>query len=107
MKQGEINGVNIGRLSRLKYKLVYYRNRFVTQYITYLNIWEALSGILSPLLVCHFKLTNMTGGGIREFVCDADVPACLKRELVGFGVDRYWQVRVHGCTRVPLPSHMF
>ena len=26
-----------------------YRNRFVTQYITYLNIWEALSGTLSSL----------------------------------------------------------
>ena len=26
-----------------------YRNRFVTQYITYLNIREALSGTLSPL----------------------------------------------------------
>ena len=26
-----------------------YKNRFVTQYITYLNTWEALSGTLSPL----------------------------------------------------------
>ena len=29
--------------------LINYRNRFVTQYITYLNIREALSGTLSPL----------------------------------------------------------
>ena len=30
-------------------KYIVYRNRFVTQYITYLNIREALSGTLSPL----------------------------------------------------------
>ena len=29
--------------------IINYRNRFVTQYITHLNIWEALSGTLSPL----------------------------------------------------------
>ena len=29
--------------------MIHYRNRFVTQYITYLNIQEALSGTLSPL----------------------------------------------------------
>ena len=32
-----------------KQELTNYRNRFVTQYITYLNIREALSGTLSPL----------------------------------------------------------
>ena len=29
-------------------------------------------------------------GGVREFVYDADKPAFLKTELVGFGVDRHW-----------------
>ena len=29
--------------------IISYRNRFITQYITYLNIREALSGTLSPL----------------------------------------------------------
>ena len=30
-------------------KIILYRNRFVTQYITYLNIWEVFSGTLYPL----------------------------------------------------------
>jgi hypothetical protein len=53
--------VNTGRLSGLKYKLV-----------------------------CCLKLTMDTVvGGIVEFVHATDGPAFLKRELVGFDVDRY------------------
>ena len=36
----------------------------------------------------------MFGGGLREFMNDADGPAFLERELVGLGVDVYQQVRV-------------
>ena len=36
-----------GTEKKKKTTLRNYRNRFVTQYITYLNIWEALSGTLS------------------------------------------------------------
>ena len=42
--------------------MVYYRNRFVTQYITYLNIREALSGTLSPLssdVLCYKPIPIM------------------------------------------------
>ena len=39
-------------------------------------------------LVCNFKLTaDMVRDDVREFVYDADGPAFLKRELMGFGVD--------------------
>ena len=45
---------------------------------------------LKGKLVSHFKLAvGMVGGGVRELVYDADRPAFLKRELVGFGVNRY------------------
>ena len=37
---------------------MYYRNRFVTQYITYLNIWEALLGTFSPLSVHRSWVDN-------------------------------------------------
>ena len=31
----------------------------------------------------------MVIGGVREFEYDTDIPIFLKRELVGFGVERY------------------
>ena len=31
----------------------------------------------------------MVGGDIKQFVNDADGPAFLERELMGFSVDRY------------------
>ena len=41
-------------------------------------------------LICHFMLAaDVVGGGIREFVNNADGPAFLERELVGLGVDEY------------------
>ena len=41
-------------------------------------------------LVCRFELAaDMVGGGIRELMNDADGPAFLERELMGFGVDGY------------------
>ena len=40
---------------------------------------------------CHFKLVaDIVTGRIWEFVYDMDGPAFLKRELVGFDVDRHW-----------------
>jgi hypothetical protein len=49
-----------------------------------------LSG-LNYKLVCHLKLgADIIKGGIREFVYDANEPAFLGRESIGFDVDRYW-----------------
>ena len=36
---------------KINTKLINYRNQFVTQYITYLNIWGALSRTLSSLSI--------------------------------------------------------
>ena len=36
----------------------------------------------------------MVGGGIREFMNNADGPAFLERELVGLGVDGYRHVKI-------------
>ena len=33
---------------------------------------------------------DVVGGGIREFMNNADGPAFLEMELVGLGVDGYW-----------------
>ena len=64
------------------------------------------TGRLSALkykLICHLKLpADMVGGGIREFVYDMDEIGFLKMELVGFGVDSYWYVRVHDHTSGPV-----
>ena len=35
---------------------------------------------------------TMNGGGVKKFVYNADWPAFLKRELVGFGIDRYHEL---------------
>ena len=60
------------------------------------------------MLVCHFKLVaDMVETGIREFMYDTDGTTFLKRGLVGFGVDRYWQVRVHDRTNGLVANHMF
>ena len=53
------------------------------------------------------RLLGDCRGGIREFVNDADRPAFLERELMGFDVDRYRWVRVHGLTRGPVAIYMF
>ena len=54
--------VDTGRLSGLKYKLIYF---------------------------CKLA-ADMVSGGIREFVNDTDGPAILERELLGSCVDGYW-----------------
>ena len=43
----------------------------------------------------------MVGVGVREFINDTDESAFLKRELMGFGADRYWYVRVHDRISTP------
>ena len=51
-------------------------------------------------LESHFELVvDKLGGGIREFVNDADRPAFLERELMGFGVDgsEFTTVKVTRC----------
>jgi hypothetical protein len=35
-------------------------------------------------------MADMVGAAIREFVNYADGPVFLKRELLRFGVNRYW-----------------
>ena len=45
--------------------------------------------------------------GVREFVYDVDGPAILRKELEGFGVDRYQWVGVHVYTNVLVPIHSF
>jgi hypothetical protein len=41
-------------------------------------------------LLCHFKVAvDIVRGSIREFVYDTDRPAFLKREMMGFRIDRY------------------
>ena len=65
------------------------------------------TGRLSELkynFVCHFRLV---GGSIREFVCDANGPTFLKRELIRFGVNRFWYIRVHNHTTRPVRIHTF
>jgi hypothetical protein len=46
IKEGDMGG---GDGSEKSDRVATYRNWFVTQYITYLNIWDVLSGTLSPL----------------------------------------------------------
>ena len=50
---------------------------------------------------------DVVGGGIWEFVNNTDRPAFLERELVGLGVDGYWQVRVRDCASGTVPIHTF
>jgi hypothetical protein len=55
-----------------------------------MRLLDANTGNLSGLkykLVCHFKLV---ADMVREFMYDMVRSAFLKRDLVGFGVDRYW-----------------
>jgi hypothetical protein len=41
-------------------------------------------------LIYHIELAvDIVRSGIREFVCDVDGSAFLKREIMEFGVDRY------------------
>ena len=49
----------------------------------------------------------MVGGAVMEYVYDADRPGFLKRELMGFGVDGYQNVRVHDCTNGLVTIHIF
>ena len=49
--------------------------------------------------LCCFKLeADVVRNGIRKFVYDTDRPAFLKRQIVRFGVHRYWEVRVYNST---------
>ena len=50
---------------------------------------------------------DVVGGGIWEFMNNADGPAFLERELVGLGVDGYRQVRVCDRASGPVPIHTF
>ena len=50
---------------------------------------------------------DVVGGGIWEFMNNADGPAFLERELVGLGVDGYRQVRVRDRASGPVPIHTF
>ena len=46
---------------------------------------------LENKLVCNFKLeVNLVGGGIWQFVYDANRPAILKGNQVRLGVDGDW-----------------
>ena len=47
-----------------------------------------LSGLKYKLVSCFKLAADMDGCDIGEY--DADGPAFMKRELVGFVVDRYW-----------------
>ena len=59
-------------------------------------------------LIRHFMLaTNVVGGGIWEFMNNADGPAFLERELVGLGVDGYRLVRVRDHASGTVPIYMF
>ena len=41
-------------------------------------------------MICHFKFVrDIVKAGVSKFVHDAEGPAFLKRELVGFVVERY------------------
>ena len=60
-----------------------------------------LSGLKYKLVCCFELVPDM----FREFVNDMDGLAFLKRELVGFGVDRHH--RVHNCTSRLVSIHMF
>ena len=50
--------------NRMADPLINYMNRFVTQYITYLNIWEALSGTSSPLSTNWFWFEPLVGADL-------------------------------------------
>ena len=63
-----------------------------------------LSGLRDKL----FKLTaGMKGGDVCEFVYDAGGRAFLKKELVEFGVDRYYCFRVNDRICGLVPNHVF
>jgi hypothetical protein len=63
---------------------------------------------LKDNFVCDIKLVvDMIAGGIREFMYDADGPAFLKRELVGFGMDKYWNFRVYDYAHGLVPIYAF
>ena len=48
-----------------------------------------LSRLKDKLIYCFKSVVDMIRGGIREFVYGMVGPAFLKREMMGFGVDRY------------------
>jgi hypothetical protein len=48
-----------------------------------------LSGLKYKLIYCFKLAVDMVGGCIREIVNDMDQPALLERELMGLGMDRY------------------
>jgi hypothetical protein len=49
----------------------------------------------------------MVRGRIREFVYDVDRPAFLKKEMMGFDVDVYQQIRIHDRTSGRCPFTCF
>ena len=48
-----------------------------------------LAGFQNKLICCFILVADVVGGGIREFMNNADGPAFLERELVGLGMDGY------------------
>ena len=60
---------------------------------------------MTPVLAGDAR--DVVRGGIWEFMNNAGGPAFLERELMGFDVDRYRWVRVHGLTRGPVAIYMF
>ena len=46
-----------------------------------------LSGLKYNVVCCYKLVADKVGGVVREFLCNADRPAFLKRELIVFGVD--------------------
>ena len=62
---------------------------------------------LEDKLVCHFKLmVDLVRGGNKEFEYDVDRPSFLKRELVGFGMNKH-QIIVHDRACGPVPFCAF
>jgi hypothetical protein len=68
------------------------------------NSTRRLLGLKYKLLCCLELAVDIVGGGIREFLNDADRPVFLERELMGFSVSELKTVQVDRCPLIHFKS---